>query len=346
VEECEIECSDGNACTLDVSVSEEAGCACEFIDIVDAADNDGCCPGNLSANDDNDCAPVCGNSETEVGEECDAEEQCTQECTYVPTAYRITEMVLRDPHAFAGVFFFCTDATGQTNDTIKERIDTDTDGDGNLDLSIALVFRPLDQGPAGTRLDFHIADCAADSSGCFPGANSAVAPVANQEEGVCLAPLPGTVDYSPAPAQPAGQCFASEAQSLTVELAGLPIALEDAQVAATYVDEPATGLASGLIMGFLSEEDAEKVILPEDVPFVGGDPLASLFPGGADNCSSDDARDVGPDGETLGWWIYLDFVAAPTAWADAAPVPGDGPTDGGGDDDDDAPETPTGDLEL
>jgi hypothetical protein len=138
----------------------------------------------------------------------------------------------------------------------------------------------------------------------------------NVEEGICLSPIPGTVSYQPAPAKPVGPCFVSDPQPLTVNLGGLPVTLDAAQIASTYVGQPAESLTKGLIMGFLSEADAENIVIPDDVPFVGGKPLASLFPGGKGNCSNKNARDLGPDGVTLGWWVYLDFTAAPVGWTD------------------------------
>ena len=42
---------------------------------------------------------------------------------------------------------------------------------------------------------------------------------------------------------------------MTITLAGIPITLRDARIAATYVGNPATTTTNGLLMGFISEAD-------------------------------------------------------------------------------------------
>jgi hypothetical protein len=51
---------------------------------------------------------------------------------------------------------------------------------------------------------------------------------------------------------------------------GIPIPLQDVQVGATYVGNPATQLTNGLMRGFISETDADNTILPASLPLVGG----------------------------------------------------------------------------
>jgi hypothetical protein len=235
-----------------------------------------------------------------------------------PTAFRVSSLILRDPHPFAGAFFLCVDATDQVNEQIATKLQSDEDGDGDLDLGFAVVFRPLDQGADSTPIEAHVAHCTAPANGttCSPGSISKTGDATNQAEGVCLAPVPGTVDYAPAPAEPEGPCFVSSEQTLEFELAGIPLTLQGAQIAATYDGNPATTVSNGLIKGFLDEKQAESITIPESVPFVGGKKLAALLPGGKGNCSGDDARDVGPDGKTKGWWMYLDFEGSLAGWSD------------------------------
>ena len=83
----------------------------------------------------------------------------------------------------------------------------------------------------------------------------------------------------------------------------------------TYVGSPATGLVNGLIRGFVSETDADAIILPDTIDFVGGLPLSAVLPGGTGNCNGGDDRDVGPGGES-GWYFYLNFTADPVPWTD------------------------------
>ena len=92
--------------------------------------------------------------------------------------------------------------------------------------------------------------------------------------------------------------------------------LQDVQVGATYSGNPATGMSNGVLRGFISETDANNVVLPADMPIIGGDPLSVLLPGGAGCCAGHDARDYGLDGTTLGWWFYFNFPAAKVTWVD------------------------------
>jgi hypothetical protein len=132
--------------------------------------------------------------------------------------------------------------------------------------------------------------------------------------GTCLGVIPGTGSgYSPAiaTASAAGgaSCFASDAETITIDISGILITLQDARIAARYSGSPATGLVNGIVRGFISEADADATVLPDSLPIVGGQPLSSLLPGGSGNCASGDDRDVGPDGSTVGWYFYLNFAA-------------------------------------
>ena len=87
------------------------------------------------------------------------------------------------------------------------------------------------------------------------------------------------------------------------------VPLTDVQVGSQYVGDPATGLTSGLLLGFLAESVANTLTIPADVPLVGGEPLSSVLPGGSGFCDSSDDRDLGLDGVTMGWWVYFNFEA-------------------------------------
>ena len=83
--------------------------------------------------------------------------------------------------------------------------------------------------------------------------------------------------------------------------------------AATYVGDPATAETNGLIRGFISEADADATIIPASLPVVGGEPLSKLLPGGKENPAGHDDRDVRE--AVTGWWVYLNFTATRTPWA-------------------------------
>jgi len=67
------------------------------------------------------------------------------------------------------------------------------------------------------------------------------------------------------------------------------------------------------LRGFVREIDADQILIPPDVPLIGGQPLSALLPGGAGNCAAGDDRDM-LNGEP-GWWFYFaieaERVAAP-----------------------------------
>jgi hypothetical protein len=110
---CPASCDDGAACTTDVTTGSPANCnvECTHIDIVNAADGDGCCPPGADALNDADCAPDCGNGVLEGAETCDPcasgcddDEVCTvdatsgdpDDCSYTCTHTPITQGVNGD----------------------------------------------------------------------------------------------------------------------------------------------------------------------------------------------------------------------------------------------------------
>jgi hypothetical protein len=186
------------------------------------------------------------------------------------------------------------------------------------------VFRPLDQGAtATTALQIYFADCTAPlaSTACKPGA---VAPITltstNAAAGTCLAPIAGTTSgYAPPITTPSAPCFASTAATVAVTIAGVSLTLHDARVAATYVGTPATQVVNGLLIGFVTEADANATILPASLPIVGGHALSFVLPGGDPpgpdkNCAATSDKDV--DNGVMGWWFYINFTAPKVTWSD------------------------------
>ena len=243
------------------------------------------------------------------------------------TAFRMDDLDLRDPHVVTDVpLLGCFDFTDQDiplvapsfNNSIEAAITTDDDGDGLLDASFMLLFRPLDEASAGDRLDSASGDCTAPLAGttCVPAAPPTALVYQTQGSGLCLVTEPGsTSGYSPGIDEPSAPCFGTQATDLTVDLSGVPVTLRDASVAATFVGtEPPSSLMLGLLSGFLTEADADSILIPADTPLVGGQPLSVLLPGGTGNCSASDDRDM-HDGE-MGWWFYLNFTALPAPWTE------------------------------
>jgi cysteine-rich repeat protein len=327
---CPTSCSDGNACTTDV-LSNPGTCTahCVFTPITMPHNNDGCCPPGANANNDNDCMPVCGNGVVEGTEQCDDgnmvdNDACSNMCKLNPSAFRFSDLDVRDPHVLVS-FFGCHDVTDtafagfSVNGSLQTNIQTDGNGDGFLDLSPTLVFRPLSQVNGTTsELDVYFAQCTApmSSTSCVPGTQPPIIVTATaQTSGTCLAPLAGTTHpYVPPVTASTGPCFASTATTITISLSGIPITLHDARIAGTFVGNPATSLTNGLLIGFISETDANNTIIPSTFPVVGGQPLSSLLPGGTGNCATVSDKDT--DGGVVGWWFYLNFPASRVAWSD------------------------------
>ncbi|MCB9655548.1 MAG: hypothetical protein H6729_15610 [Deltaproteobacteria bacterium] len=74
------ECDDNNACTTETFTGSAATCdaLCEHAPVTACIDGDGCCAPGCNNNNDDDCAPVCGNGALEQGETCDG--ACPTSC--------------------------------------------------------------------------------------------------------------------------------------------------------------------------------------------------------------------------------------------------------------------------
>jgi cysteine-rich repeat protein len=332
---CITTCTDGMVCTRDTLINGgTCTAACSFSPISAPMNSDGCCPAAGNSLNDNDCPPRCGNALMEAGEQCDDGnfangDGCNNGCVLPPTAFRFGDLDIRDPHVFVS-FITCQDVTDAplagfaVNPQIQETMSTDADGDGLLDLAPTLVFRPLAQGAAGGLVEFHFARCTAPvgSTSCSVGTLPIITQSTNLTTGTCLGPVMSTVHTMPAPYAPAittpmAPCFVTNPVSLTITLSGIPVPLRDARLAATYSGNPAQSLVNGLLMGFITEADANTTILPANLPLIGGKPLSYLLPGGdppgADrNCAP--FSDMDTNNGTPGWWFYVNFPADRVPW--------------------------------
>jgi hypothetical protein len=195
------------------------------------------------------------------------------------------------------------------NGLISNAIGQDgTDDDPYLDLSALAVFRPLNQAGAGGNMSFAFANCLppVGSEVCVPGSTSQDTTYSNQTTGTCLAPVAGTTTKPVVSTQ--APCFVSASISQTFTVGGIEIPLQNVRVAGTYSGNPATALTTGLLVGFLSETAANAIVLPADLPLVGGSHLSALLPGGVGNCSAFSSKDIGPGGVS-GWYFYLQYGA-------------------------------------
>lgn len=243
--------------------------------------------------------------------------------------FRMSDLDLRDPHVFInlGIPFGCRDFTDQDlpllpgtafNGQLQTAITTDGDADNLLDSSFLLQFRPYDSVAVDFRLDLANGLCSAPMIGTSCAPDPAVVPQTVTYDflaaGTCLEPLAGTTHgpYTPEIATPLVPCFVSAARDVAFVLNGLSLPLKDVQLAATPSGAPPTTMADGLLRGFLTQALADAILLPADLPIVGGQPLSILLPGGAGNCAAHDDRETHES--ELGWWFYLNFPTARVIW--------------------------------
>jgi cysteine-rich repeat protein len=343
---CPTACNDGNVCTTDNLVNGGTCLADCTETAIGPGPMDGCCPIGSDLGDDPDCPPSCGDGVITSPETCDDDNStggdgCSATCQLEPIGFRFSDLDLKDPHVFAQIIF-CFDVTNTVagmdgvNPILQTNIQTDEDGDGLLDLSIANTFNPLVQTAGSTTAgDLVFPDCTAPMSttSCTlpAGAPHTAATVTNQgSAAVCLGTLSGTTGgYSPAivsPTAPAGgTCYSANAGTVTFDLGGIPITLQDAQIGGEWFGSPATEIRDGLIRGFMTEAQAMATIIPEGTTgqdAIDGEPLSELLRGGVGNCSVNGMvgqdvgdKDMGPGG-AIGWYFYLNFSAARVSYTE------------------------------
>lgn len=239
------------------------------------------------------------------------------------TAIRMTDLALRDPHVYVNAIFSCNDVTDtpllgfSLNGTIRARIQGDEDGDGWLDANFLQLYRPLSAGGGGP-VDATSGACTAPMANTACLRDPALTPqrrlYTTAASGTCLAPEPGSVrPYAPPVAAIEAPCLRSDTQEIMLDLGGIAIPARASSFAGRFSGSPAVP-AQGLLSAFVREVDADAVLLPADLPLIGGQPLSSLLPGGAGNCAGHDDRDD-LNGES-GWWFHLNYTAAPVPWSE------------------------------
>jgi len=237
--------------------------------------------------------------------------------------FRILDLDLRDPHVFVDIpGFGCVDFTDDAlpaglgpsfNDSLQTAIENDSDGDGLLDFSYIIGFRPFVETAGELRIDGGCGACTDPPTTAVCDWDRAIAiprttTYNGLTAGLCLEALPGTTSgYLPPVAATTAPCVVTEvglAPIVVLVVSGVPIVLEDGQIAGSLVGTPVFRLEDGLIRGFLSETVANSIVLPGPA---GDIVLSSLLPGGQGSCAAGDDRDL-LDGVS-GWWFYLEQVA-------------------------------------
>ncbi|PZQ18706.1 MAG: hypothetical protein DI564_05315 [Rhodanobacter denitrificans] len=239
------------------------------------------------------------------------------------TAMRMSDLALRDPHVYVNAIFSCADVTDtpllgfSLNGTIRARIQTDEDGDGWLDANFLQLYRPLTAGGSGpVAVTGGVCTAPMATTTCLrdPALTPQPRWYTTATSGTCLAAEPGSVrPYSPAVAAVDAPCLLSSTQEMMLDLGGIAIPARASTFAGRFSGTPAVP-AEGLLSAFVREVDAEAVLLPADLPLIGGQPLSSLLPGGTGNCAGHDDRDI-LNGER-GWWFHLNYSAAAVPWSE------------------------------
>jgi hypothetical protein len=228
-------------------------------------------------------------------------------------ATRASQLVIKDPHFLIPVSTLCLDRTADVNNELDIVLTQDNDGDGYLDLNWVTLYhsdqpRHLSGLPIGG--DFHQPDCPSPlfSAPCelsvplLGDINTAV-----EATDLCLGVIAGTDSgYLPAITETNGPCHVTDPVDLTLNLGTLVLPLRDYQQALNYQDGN-LNYTDGLHRGFLTEADADATLIPPTVPFVGGQPLSLILPGGTGNCALTDDRDTHPM-HGSGWWFYFNSV--------------------------------------
>lgn len=237
--------------------------------------------------------------------------------TPVPTAFRLGQLALRDPHVFYQTGPLCLDVTDVPslglNAQIAASLAADDNADGTLDSSALLVFKPLRTDGAPGRVTTTPAACSvAAPLACTP---DAAAPQSTRTYRAfslsgsdrCLEPLAGTTSNwggsAPAIPQPGGACYGTTAADLVLDTGAIAIPLFDTSFGAPL--PAATGsTGGGLMRGFLRASDAALVSLDVNGATV---TLASLMPGGAGSCKANVTGGVDTWRGESGWWFYFEY---------------------------------------
>ncbi|MGB1278002.1 MAG: hypothetical protein ACPG77_19815, partial [Nannocystaceae bacterium] len=184
--------------------------------------------------------------------------------------FRINSIEIADPH-FYDPILCAADITGMVNPQLSDGVTMDTDDDGKLDLNLMLLYDGFDQNTDGD-CDFATGECLVPLADpfCNFGDNGSAEPTSYMNADACLMPDPDHLSHGDIP-QVAGPCFTTSLlPSYTLSLGDFSLPLQNLEISATYVGDPATEMTNGILRGFLTEEDAMSTVLPEDIPVVGG----------------------------------------------------------------------------
>lgn len=317
---CPTACDDGVMCTNDaLQAAGTCNAECTATPITAPANGDMCCPSGADANTDDDCAPICPNGVREAGEGCDDgnmvnDDACDNMCqpTTPTTGFRVDTMGLVGPEIYANIGgAFCQPARLGINSQLQTNVD-------NYNLNAVIAFSPLDPAMAMTPIDVYLqAACSAGAptDNCTGEGPIESSTATNQDApNVCyrqpagaLNPAYGTLNVPVAP------CFSAPATSVTFNLAGAAVTLQNVTVAGTY---GGTTLDNGTIAGFLTFATARMTTVNLTSLSAGTPTLFELLQSGqaGDACDTgtspvSDTDDLDGDGTDDGWWFFINVGA-------------------------------------
>ena len=247
-------------------------------------------------------------------------------------AFRITRLVLIDPHTYIGDTLKCDDSTAELNAIIANNI-------ASFDVNTTLVLHPLDPTvTSGAKLEIVPANCVPGGElvNCTDKdvdlAEIVSADFNNSVGGTCGNPVAMSLNPAyqgggnEALHQAMSPCFLSATiPKLGLKLAlDVPLPLSNVQIYASYaLDDQPHRLVSGVLLGFVPASVA-KVPIGELNEGPNNGPFAlwpSLAGGGA--CQpSDMFTDIDSAAPEDGVWMYFNFTAELVAWSPENALPG------------------------
>lgn len=227
----------------------------------------------------------------------DPPEQDPVSSTEFEDTFRVTELDLIAPS-----FFLITDITSQLEGELASGIE-------DRSLNIMLRMDRADAAAAGGQMRVQAAECTADAAeACYP--DPELVPndtgYTNVADGTCLQGDGGTSVEGP--------CFVSDRGDLDLALGNFfVLPLTAAEVAGGYPDGEVNSFEPGLLYGFLTETDAQRTNLPDDLTglaaLVAGRPLSDLLRD----------EDKGEHDGEPGWWMTVGLKVERQAFTDEAP---------------------------
>ena len=310
-------CDDSNECTTQVCTSGGSGDGCTNPPVVDGTS----CMGGSGTCQSGTCM------------------------TANPVGYRLDDLVLVDPHATLDtsitVLIFTVDICGDiTNDdltvagntipnlngALDDLVSLDDDGDMFADFGYVLYFDDLDQraGQTGNVRAVESNCTLPDPSDCakLGGGQDVLATYTVRRTGSCT---PAAVANADTMTWPDGRssdmqvnrptaggngCFETSEVTfnLDIELQGQPVSipLRNTVIAAQFADETGARITNGVLVGFLTEADADDVDITLTEPVTLNVNLGQDVLPEAGQCTGHDGRDM--NGGTRGWWFMVNLT--------------------------------------